>query len=145
MVPKLPIENQGVQAYLPHRYPFLFVDRVTAIIPNRSIIATKLVSCSEPALQGHFPGNPIYPGVLLIEGMAQASGILGQFSSASGYQHVLLTEVNQCRFRRMILPGDQLEYRIEVAKARKPFYWFNGETYVDGELAAKAQFSAQLT
>lgn len=135
---------QQIIEHLPHRYPFLLVDRVEDLEPNDFIIAYKMVSAMEPCLQGHFPGNPVMPGVLMIEAMAQASAILGKVTKGDGAQGCLLTEVTESRFRRVVVPGDSMRIDVRLVKARQHFFWFQGEVTVDGDLAAIAKFTAKL-
>lgn len=135
----------SVQNWLPHRYPFLLVDRVLEYRPNEFIRAIKMVSSLDPYLQGHFPGNPVMPGVLIVEAMAQASGILGRLTFPDRKNSCLLTEIGETRFRRQVVPGDVLELHIVVDKQRKDFFWFQGTAKVAGELAASCVFTAKLS
>ncbi len=139
-----PMGIAEIERCIPHRYPFLLVDRVISCEPGQSIVAKRQVSASDPLLQGHFPGNPIVPGVLIIEGLAQSSAILGKLTKGT-CNSCLLLEVENTRFRRMVVPGDVLEYRVQLVKMRKDFLWFAGEAWVDTELATSAAFSARLT
>ena len=133
-----------IQRNLPHRYPFLLIDRVHDYRANDFIRASRAVSNSDPILQGHFPGNPLMPGVLMVEAMAQASAILGKISKGDDCDTCLLTEVSESRFRRMVVPGDVLELDVKLVKNRKDFFWFHGEAKVNGEMAAMAKFTAKL-
>lgn len=133
-----------IQEYLPHRFPFLLIDRVVDYRLNESITAIKMVSNLDPYLQGHFPGNPVMPGVLIVEALAQASGVLGRLSRGQECQTCLLTEVNDTRFRRLVVPGDVLQLNVQIVRARQSFFWFEGEATVDGDLAAAAKFTAKL-
>src|SRR6478735_600081 len=135
----------SVQDWLPHRYPMLLVDRVLDYRENEYIRAIKVVSGLDPFLQGHFPGNPVMPGVLIVEAMAQASGILGRLTFPDRKNTCLLTEIGETRFRRQVIPGDVLELHIIVEKQRKDFFWFNGTAKVCGELAASCVFTAKLS
>ena len=141
----LPMDIMSIEKCIPHRYPFLLIDRVTELEPKKHVVATKAISIADPILQGHFPDFPIFPGVLLVEAMAQASAVLGHFSKEGGLKEVLLAEVGEARFKRKVVPGDQLELRVELIKVRAPFAWFTGTATVDGELAAKAKFSALIS
>lgn len=140
----LPMELRDIERCLPHRHPFLLVDRVLELTPGESLVAVKNCSVSDPILQGHFPGNPVLPGVLMIEALAQASAILGYYSKDDGYDQVLLTEVSSARFRKQVVPGDVLRLEIHLKKMRQPFFWFEGNASVDGELAATVSFSALM-
>lgn len=141
---KLPMELTDIEACIPHRYPFLLIDRVLELTPKVNLVAIKNCSGSDPILQGHFPGMPVFPGVLMIEALAQASAILGHYSKEDGYDQVLLTEVTSARFRRKVIPGDTLRLEVKLVKMRQPFFWFEGHATVDGETAAKVTFSALM-
>ncbi len=134
-----------VTDYLPHRYPFLLVDRVIEATPGSSIRAIKVVSSLDPYLQGHFPGNPIMPGVLIIEALAQAAGILSRISYPERKSNCLLTEIDSARFRRQVVPGDSLELSVKALKQRKDFFWFEAFATVNGELAASANITAKMS
>lgn len=138
-----PMDIMQIQDCIPHRYPFLLIDRVIEAVPDESIVATKNVSISDPMLQGHFPGDPVVPGVLIVEGMAQACAVLGVLSQGS-MTTCLLTEVSSARFKRKVVPGDMMRFEVKVKKKRAPFFWFIGECTVDGEFAAKVELSAFL-
>jgi 3-hydroxyacyl-[acyl-carrier-protein] dehydratase len=139
---KIPMDIETIQKCIPHRYPFLLIDRVVEAVPFQKIVATKNISYSDPFLQGHFPGNPIFPGVLVIEAIAQAAGVLGHLSYENGLSACYLTEVTHARFRRKIVPGDVLRLDVSVLKKRPPFFWFDAECSVDGEQAADVKLSA---
>ncbi len=140
----------AIQEILPHRFPFLLVDRVTEIDEGKSIKAYKNVSISEPVFEGHFPGHPIYPGVMIIEGMAQAGGVLA-FKSASKEEQeaakdkvVYFMSIDKCKFRNPVRPGDRLEYELEVIKHRGNIWVLDGKAYVDGKLVAEAELKAMI-
>ncbi|WP_456452619.1 3-hydroxyacyl-ACP dehydratase FabZ [Hydrogenimonas sp.] len=139
-----------IQKILPHRYPFLLVDRVNSVLPNESIEAYKNVSISEPVFEGHFPGHPIYPGVMIIEGMAQAGGILA-FQSMSGDEQegtqdkvVYFMSIDKCKFRHPVRPGDQLVYKLSVIKNKGPIWVLDGKAFVDDRLVAEAELKAMI-
>lgn len=136
---------QDIKNYIPHRYPFLLVDKVKDYRIGESIHAIKNITNTEPILQGHFPGNPIVPGVIIIEGLAQASAILGRLTKGHECSSCLLMEISDTRFRKSVVPGDTLDFFIKVDKARGPFFWFAGEAKVEDTLIATAKFSAKLT
>lgn len=138
-------ETINVPDWLPHRYPLLLVDRVKEIKPMQFIHCTKLVSSLDPYLQGHFPGNPIMPGVLSIEALAQAAGIMIRLSHPEKNQSCLLTELQDVRFRRPIVPGDVLDLHVTYLKGRKDFFWFEAKAIVDGELASSATITAKMS
>jgi 3-hydroxyacyl-[acyl-carrier-protein] dehydratase len=135
------MDIKQVQKYLPHRYPFLLVDRVLELEVDKHIVAVKNVTVNEPHFTGHFPGLPIMPGVLIIEAMAQAAGILGFYSrnktpaDGSIYMFVGADDV---RFKRPVVPGDQLMLRAEYITDKRGIWKFHCHSYVDGELAAEA-------
>ena len=132
---------------LPHRYPFLLIDRVVEIVPNETITAYKNVTIAEHIFQGHFPDHPIYPGVMIIEGMAQAGGVLA-FKSTNDEdlsdKVVYFMSIDKAKFRIPVRPGDRLEYKISVIKHRGRIWVLNGEAYVDGKLAAQAELQAMI-
>lgn len=141
---KLPLLIEDIKNCIPHRYPFLLIDKVTELIPGEKVVAIRNISASDPILQGHFPGNPIYPGVLQVEGLAQAAAVLGILSQDGPVSACLLTEVSSARFRRQVIPGDCLTYTVTVKKKRLPFYWFEANAMVGDEVAAEVLFSAKL-
>lgn len=134
---------EDILAHLPHRYPFLLVDGVTDLVDNASIRAYKNVSFNEPYFSGHFPDKPVMPGVLMIEAMAQCSGILILYSlgvKPTRENLYYLAGVDDARFKRVVEPGDKLEMEISVLKARKQLWKFEGEARVNGDLACSAVF-----
>ncbi len=138
----MPWGIKEIERALPHRYPFLLIDRVLELVPRESVLAIKNISVSEPVLQGHFPGSPIYPGVMTVEGLAQAAGILSYVSPEKGISSMLLTEVQNARFRRQIIPGDTITYSVRLLKSRGKFFWFSGEARVGNEVAVECELSA---
>lgn len=129
-----------IQDLLPHRYPFLLVDRIIDCRPGTSVTAIKNVTINEPFFQGHFEGRPIMPGVLIIEAMAQAGGILYYLSSEDidASQLFYLVAVDGARFRRPVVPGDQLQMDVSVARKRRSMWRFNCSASVDGKQAVSA-------
>lgn len=138
-------ETIKVTDWLPHRYPLLLVDRVKEIVPMKSIHCLKMVSGLDPYLQGHFPGNPIMPGVLSIEALAQAAGIMIRLSHPERLSSCLLTELQDVRFRRPIVPGDVLNLHVTYIKGRKDFFWFEAKAIVEGEVASSATITAKMS
>ena len=139
------IEIDEIMAMIPHRYPFLFIDKVTEIVPDTTAIGIKNVSMNEPFFQGHFPGHPIMPGVLIIEAMAQTSAILviettGKRTGAVVY----FMTIEQARFRQPVFPGDQLELHVEKKRSRGNVWKFSGKATVEGKLMAEAVYSAMI-
>jgi len=138
-----------IQEILPHRYPFLLVDRITDMDKGKSIIGYKNISISEPAFQGHFPGHPIYPGVMILEGMAQAGGILALKSNDLTTEElknkvIYFMSIDKAKFRSPVKPGDKLEYKIEVKKLRGNIIVLDGKAYVDEALVAEAELKAMI-
>jgi len=133
-----------IMQYLPHRYPFLLVDRITDLQPGKSITGIKNVTFNEPFFQGHFPGQPIMPGVLIIEAMAQVAGIAA-FSSGMEGKAVYFMSIEKAKFRRPVVPGDQLRLEIKVLQQRGNVWKFSGAASVEGKLAAEADFTAMVT
>lgn len=130
---------------LPHRYPFLLVDRVLEIEPGKRIVAIKNVTANEHFFQGHFPDHPVMPGVLVIEAMAQAGGLLVLLDDPERSHHVAyFTGIEKARFRRPIVPGDQIRFELDVLRIRKTHSKIRGRATVDGELAVEAVLSSAI-
>lgn len=142
ILPALPIEAHTIATMLPHRYPFLLVDRVTGFEVGKSLTALKNVTVNEPYFQGHFPGFPIMPGVLIIEALAQASGVLVHLSSqyAAG-EHPLyfLVKVDKAKFTKIVSPGDQLVLDIQLKRMIRRMAIFHGRASVNGQPVAEAE------
>ncbi len=139
------VETMDIQAileYLPHRYPFLLVDRVLECEPGKRLKALKNVSVNEPMFTGHFPERPIFPGVLIMEALAQATGILAfksQEKKPDGSSLYYFAGIDNCRFKQPVLPGDQLILEVEVIKAKRSIWKFSAEAKVDGKVVASAE------
>jgi len=139
-----------IQKIIPHRFPFLLLDRVLEIKAGESIHAYKNVSVSEHIFQGHFPGHPIYPGVMIVEGLAQAGGVLAFKSMSEDEQKdaenkvVYFMSIDKCKFRAPVVPGDKLEYKISVIKQRGNIWVLKGEAFVDGKLVTEAELKAMI-
>jgi 3-hydroxyacyl-[acyl-carrier-protein] dehydratase len=140
----LPIEANTLQRILPHRYPFLLVDRVLEVELGKRILARKNVTVNEPHFVGHFPEIPIMPGVLQIEAMAQAGGVLLLLEPGNEGKLALLTGIEKARFRRKVVPGDVLEIEIIVTKIRGAMGWIHCEAKVEGKIASEAEISFAL-
>ncbi|MBT3658948.1 MAG: 3-hydroxyacyl-ACP dehydratase FabZ [Rhodospirillaceae bacterium] len=139
------IEIGEIMDMIPHRYPFLLIDKVTDIVPGESAIGIKNVTMNEPFFQGHFPGHPIMPGVLIIEAMAQTSAILVIETTGNRAGNVVyFMTVDQARFRKPITPGDQVELHVTKQRNRGNVWKFSGEARVDGKLMAQAVYSAMI-
>lgn len=130
---------------LPHRYPILLVDRVEELEPGRRIVAVKSISITDPVFEGHFPGHPVMPGVLLIEGMAQAAGILLLHELEDRANKLLyFTGIERARFRRPVVPGDRVVYEVDVLRSRGMHAKLSGRVMVDGQVAAEAICSSAM-
>jgi len=140
------MEQADIQALLPHRYPFLLVDRVLELDPSRRIIGIKNVTVNEPFFQGHFPGRPVMPGVLILEAMAQVGGLLAFKSMGQATKPVVyLTGIDGAMFRKPVVPGDRLRFEIDVLKKRPPFWKMLGKAFVETELVCEAEITAMVT
>jgi len=139
-----------IQEILPHRYPFLLVDRITDLKKGEYIEGFKNISISEPVFQGHFPDHPIYPGVMIIEGMAQAGGVLAFKSMTNASQEeiankvVYFMSIDKAKFRSPVTPGDQLVYKINVLKNRGAVWQLDAKAYVDDKVVAQAELKAMI-
>lgn len=133
-----------IMKYLPHRYPFLLVDRIVDLQPGVSITGIKNVSINEPFFQGHFPGQPIMPGVLIIEAMAQVAGVMAFRSEMKG-KSVYFMSIEKAKFRRPVVPGDQLKLEIKVMQQRGNVWKFSGTATVDEKVTSEAEFTAMVT
>src|SRR5512135_2215300 len=133
-----------IMKFLPHRYPFLLVDRITDLKPGVSATGLKNVTMNEPFFQGHFPGQPIMPGVLIIEAMAQVAGVMA-FSSGMEGKSVYFMSIDNVKFRRPIVPGDQVIMDIKVLKQRGNVWKFSGSATVEGKVVSEAEFTAMVT
>jgi 3-hydroxyacyl-[acyl-carrier-protein] dehydratase len=131
---------------LPHRYPFLLVDRIIEMDRDESAIGIKSVTINEPFFQGHFPGFPVMPGVLIIEGLAQTAGALCVHKLGATYkpQLVYFMGIDRAKFRRPVLPGDQLHYHVKKIRSRGRAWRFYGEAKVNGQVVAEAEVSAMI-
>jgi 3-hydroxyacyl-[acyl-carrier-protein] dehydratase len=141
--PKWDIE--WIQSVLPHRYPLLLVDRVLEIEPKKRIVAIKNVTVNEPFFNGHFPGRPVMPGVFLVEGLAQAGGLLLLHDMPDRADKLIFfMGIESAKFRRPVVPGDQVRYEIEVLRLRSMHCKMAGKVLVDGQLAAEAVISSAM-
>ncbi|MFT0861653.1 3-hydroxyacyl-ACP dehydratase FabZ [Ancylobacter sp. G4_0304] len=138
---------QRILAVLPHRYPFLLVDKIVGIESDKRAIGIKNVTANEPHFQGHFPENPVMPGVLILEGMAQTAGaicLLGEPGEAAPTRVYFMT-IDKAKFRKPVVPGDVLEYHMTQLNKRRNMWWFRGEAKVDGQLVAEAEVGAMIS
>lgn len=140
------MEQAEIQGLLPHRYPFLLVDRVLEWQPDRRIVGIKNVTVNEPFFQGHFPGRPVMPGVLILEAMAQVGGLLSFKSLGEAKKPVVyLTGIDGAKFRKPVVPGDRIRFEIDVVKKRPPFWKMQGKAFVEDELVCEAEVTAMVT
>jgi 3-hydroxyacyl-[acyl-carrier-protein] dehydratase len=132
---------------LPHRYPFLMVDRIIGIRGDEAAVGIKNVTMNEPQFLGHFPGNPVFPGVLMIEGMAQTAGAICILSSKSEEREhkVYFLTIDKAKFRKPVLPGDTIEYHVAKIARKRNMWWFRGEAKVAGQIVAEAEVGAMLS
>jgi len=140
-LPPLPWEAADIMTILPHRYPFLLIDRVVEIEPGQRVVAMRNVTANEPQFTGHFPGRPIMPGVLLVESLAQAGAVAVLSFPANRGKLVLFAGIDECRFRRIVVPGDTLRLEITVEKLGRVSGRARAVATVDGELAVEATLS----
>jgi beta-hydroxyacyl-ACP dehydratase FabZ len=140
------MEIGEIREALPHRYPFLLVDRVREMEAGQRIVAIKNVTINEPFFVGHFPDRPIMPGVLILEAMAQVGGVLAIKSfPPAGRPVVYLTGIDQAKFRKPVVPGDQLRMEVDVIKRRAPFWKMQAKAFVDDQLVCEAEMTAMVT
>ncbi|HRF56904.1 MAG TPA: 3-hydroxyacyl-ACP dehydratase FabZ [Campylobacterales bacterium] len=142
------LDINEISKILPHKYPFLLIDRIESITNGESIEGYKNISISDQVFQGHFPGHPIYPGVLIIEGMAQAGGVLAFKSSANEDEFenkvVYFMSIDKAKFRSPVFPGDKLVYKLKVVKRKGNIWALDGKAYVEDKLVCEAELKAMI-
>ena len=140
------LTTADIQRLLPHRYPFLLVDRVVELDPGKRLVAIKNVTANEPFFVGHFPGAPVMPGVLIVEAMAQTAAVLvvSTYGQSSEGKLVYFMSIDDVRFRRPVFPGDRLELHVEKVQSRASVWKFAGKAIVDGKVMAEATFAAMI-
>jgi beta-hydroxyacyl-ACP dehydratase FabZ len=143
------IDIVEIMSILPHRYPFLLVDRILEIEPGKRIVGVKNVTINEPFFQGHFPGHPIMPGVLLIEAMAQVGGVLAMKSAAANKvdissKVIYFMTIDKVKFRKPVVPGDQVRFEMEITKQRGNVTGLLGKALVDGAIVTEAELMAMI-
>jgi len=130
---------------LPHRYPFLMVDRIININGEDSAVGIKNCTINEPHFMGHFPNNPVMPGVLLLEGMAQTCGVLCILASGkTAAPYVYFMTIDEAKFRKPVVPGDTVEFHVQLLKRRRDMWWYRGEAKVAGEVVAEGKLGAMM-
>jgi len=134
-----------IQNLLPHRYPFLLVDKIVHIDPGKTAVGIKNVTINEEFFQGHFPGQPIMPGVLIIEALAQVAGVLAFHSGVARSKSVYFMSIERAKFRKPVVPGDQLRLEVNILHQRGNVWKFAGNAQVEEKVAAEAEFTAMLT
>jgi beta-hydroxyacyl-ACP dehydratase FabZ len=134
-----------IMSYLPHRYPFLLIDRIVELEADKRIVGIKNVTINEPFFQGHFPGHPIMPGVLLLEAMAQVGGVFALKSDPKAADKVIyFMSIDKAKFRKPVVPGDQVRFELELLKKRSNIMAFRGIALVDGGMVAEAEMMAMI-
>jgi 3-hydroxyacyl-[acyl-carrier-protein] dehydratase len=140
------LDAQQILDLLPHRYPFLLVDRIERICGDESCVGVKNISFNEPFFQGHFPGRPLMPGVLLIEGMAQTAGAICRLAMGQDRPHqVYFLTIDRAKFRRPVVPGDRVEYHMSKLRHRGTIWWYSGKATVDGKVVCEAEVGAMMS
>ncbi|MCO5129681.1 MAG: 3-hydroxyacyl-ACP dehydratase FabZ [Xanthobacteraceae bacterium] len=143
------LDINAILKTLPHRYPFLLIDKVINIREDFSGIGIKNVTITEPPFLGHFPERPVYPGVLMIEAMAQTAGVIGIRAAGAGGgekpRAVYFVTIDKCKFRKPVIPGDTVEYHMRYVSRRKAMWWYHGDAKVNGVVVAEADVGAMLT
>lgn len=146
---QVPLGYQDITKILPHRYPFLFVDRIIQLELNKRVVGIKNVTINEPFFQGHFPGNPIMPGVLILEAMAQVGGVLARLSvpgllGDQTKQNVYFMSIDKVKFRKPVLPGDQVVFELEALRTGSRVWKMGGKAFVKDDLVAEAELVATI-
>ncbi len=148
MTEKVPekMDILAILKMLPHRYPFVMVDRIIKIVPGEKISGIKNVTINEPFFQGHFPGHPVMPGVMILEGMAQVGGVLGYHTlpEMMGNKLLYFAGIDNARFRKPVMPGDQIVFDLNLLKIKRGIMVMEGTAHVDGRLVAEAELMASF-
>jgi 3-hydroxyacyl-[acyl-carrier-protein] dehydratase len=141
------VNIEDILQTLPHRYPMLLIDRVINVRTDYSGIGIKNVTFNEPCFLGHFPDRPVYPGVMMIEAMAQTAGVIGIRSNPGTEKPraVYFLTIDKCKFRKPVIPGDTIEYHLRLIGRRKAMWWFHGDAKVNGQVVAEADVGAMLS
>lgn len=145
----LPLNYKDIAKILPHRYPFLLVDRITELEPGKRVVGIKNVTANEPFFQGHFPGNPVMPGVLIIEAMAQVGGVLARISNPEamdrqGEGSLFFMSIDKVKFRKPVIPGDQIVFEVLPLRTGSRIWKIEGKATVDGTVVTQAELVAAI-
>jgi 3-hydroxyacyl-[acyl-carrier-protein] dehydratase len=138
------MDIKEIRQLLPHRYPFLLVDRIIQLNPGANAVGIKNLTINEEFFQGHFPGNPIMPGVLIVEALAQVAGLLSLRSGATPGQLVYFLSIERAKFRKPVVPGDQLKLEVNIVQQRNNVWKFSGNAIVEDKIVAEADFTAMV-
>ena len=146
IVQKETIDIMEIMRLLPHRYPFLLVDRIISLVPGKSVSGIKNVTINEPFFQGHFPQRPVMPGVLMLEGLAQTGGCMAYYSMPEmiGKKLIYFAGIDKARFRKPVEPGDQVVYRLEMVKQKRNVIVMSAKAFVDEKVVAEAELMASF-
>ncbi len=140
------MDVREIEKYIPHRYPMLLLDRIEELEEGKRVVAIKNVTANEWFFPGHFPGNPVMPGVLMVEAMAQAAGVLAVKSEKEGKKvTTYFMSIDKAKFRKPVFPGDQLRFEVEVIRRRSTVWKLAGKTYVGDSLVAESEFTAMIS
>jgi 3-hydroxyacyl-[acyl-carrier-protein] dehydratase len=146
---ELPLSYEDITRVLPHRYPFLLVDKITELEPKKRVVGLKNVTANEPFFEGHFPGRPVMPGVLIIEAMAQVGGVLARLSVPATLEKgkedaIFFMAMDKVKFRRPVVPGDQIIFELDPLRTGSRVWKMRGKATVDGEIVAEAELVASI-